>query len=421
MAGHHNDANSDQMATGATLRRAYLSLNYDGNSRDAVTRSGYTAWRASMFFYSDGSLRRTPRDLAAEALASGWRDGDLGINDLIASVLVHQFNLSFALPQNATSAQIKAAPRVILCVSCGLGNYQHTQMTLIMLNDYVHLYCTRKATLQRASLIFFLRPFDLWTWGCLADLTLLLAAGLLAFDVSAAAAGPQQVWYALDILWTLIWIPRQNRAWPGPIALLFSVFFFASQGYIAFFTSDVLAPLQPARIRTNKELFDQGFRVVNDHGAYAPANVQNFTRNRIQFTADSFMKASTPEPCRAPGWDDWALCVAAWPDEGTRRTLTKLAARSIRQILTVYQGSEPGLFCATVDEMWDHSVWLTFQVMGHLQSVIARAMARFTAAGIFPGYWDGLKMAEAGREFPVTDPRFVPRRLSFNTALLSVI
>ena len=294
--------------------------------------------------------------------------------------------------------------------------YQHTQMAVILLNEYSHLYCTRKVTLQQASLVFFLRPFDMLTWACLAGLTLAIAVGILAIEGLKALA---RVWYALDVLWSLIGIPLQNRAWPRSMALLIFVLFFASQMYIAYFTSDVLAPLQPSRIQTNRELFELGFKVFRDRSTYAPCGVHNFTRNNLSFTENQFHDPTTPEICVTLEWKDWGPCLAAWPDFGTRRVLTKLAARSIRLIRA--RNPDPGLHCTTVEEIWDRSVWLTVQFVGHLQSVLKEHVARLIEGGVFPQFWDGIALAGTAREFPVLDPRFVASRLSFNTALLSVI
>ena len=147
------------------------------------------------------------------------------------------------------------------------------------------------------------------------------------------------------------------------------------------------------------------------------SDLQNLSSTSIQLTESSFIEPDSPSSCRNPQWMDVGLCLAAWPDVGTRKIQTKFAPRSVRQVSQL----NPDLFCAVVDEVWDGSVWLTIQVVGHLQRPISDYLRRIVEAGILPGFWDGLKMAGVQREFPVSDPRFVFQRLSFNTALLSVI
>ena len=167
----------------------FRSLNSDGYGRVAEVRGTWDRWY--LFPFANGTGHRL--DFEMQAFHS-WRNGAL--TDVVASMLVHRFNLTFG--PSWIARDLGATPYPILCLQCGLAVSQHTELVLLTMDEYAHLYCTRKATLQQASLVFFLRPFDMWSWACLAALTLLFAVGLLAFGNSGVRF--QQVWYTLDIL-----------------------------------------------------------------------------------------------------------------------------------------------------------------------------------------------------------------------------
>ena len=188
-----------RVRTSEALRHIYSSLNKDGNRREGETRGIWTG--LYLFYDSNWTLRESPKDIEPQA-REAWRGWPLV--EVLGNTLVHRFNLTFTLVQNPyapgvrPSPEFSGQPRVILCLNCQLVAYAHTELVLLTMDEYAHLYCTRKATLQQASLVFFLRPFDMWSWACLAALTLLFAVGLLAFGNSGVRF--QQVWYTLDIL-----------------------------------------------------------------------------------------------------------------------------------------------------------------------------------------------------------------------------
>ena len=384
------------------IRRLYSSLNSDGHGRVGEALGRYDLWA----LYGPEAATAGRRPLESRAFQS-WREAP--VIDVLADMLVRQFNLTFADFDGSE-------PRAIACLICDTPPYKHTELIILLFDEYVHLYCTRNATLQQASLVFFLRPFDMWIWAGLATFGLGLAIAILAFGGSKSRQ--TSLWHALDVVWFLIGARFQNPSWPRPIAVLIFACLFMSHNYVAYFTSDVLAPLKPDRIQTNKELFRRGFRIVSDRLAYELDKVQN----GVEFNEGSFFQATSPEVCVDPYWINWGLCLAAWPDLGTRRIMTKFEQRSIRQIQGHEEYRDSGIFCTTVPEKWGTPVWLTVQFRGHLQMPLTDFVTRVFEAGIIPAFWDGLYVAGTSREFPDgLDPRFVFHRLSFNTALLSVI
>ena len=172
----------------------------------------------------------------------------------------------------------------------------------------------------------------------------------------------------------------QNPRWPHPIVLVIFLLFVPSQLYIAYFTSDVLAPLQPARIRTNQELLDQGFRVVCEHTAYAPVELQNFTRGGVSFdTNNSFFEPDTPAACKT-----WTGASAS--QMGGRRHAEDADEIRVCSPFVRFEPAMTILYCSTLEELWDRSVWLTLQFMGRLQTKINDCVSPSIEAGIFPGF-----------------------------------
>ena len=332
-----------------------------------------------------------------------WRAGNLFL--VLNGMISARFNLS------SVGYELPTGPRVRVCFHCAKSGVSrdtesataHTSLVLLIVNEYRHLYCRTSASLQPSPVTFFLRPFDVATWGCL--LALGVAAGALA----------RSPWYALDVLWSLISIPLQyGRRWPRQAGAIFFLLVLPQQAYIGYFTSDILAPLQPRTIPTNKELFEQdGFRLLADAEEYRGHGMEyNFKRLGIHFTDVLFLPwfecANISDP----------FCIAKYAGTGTMLDIAKFVAFDVQRIHS--DARYASLHCAAVDEVFDVSMWETAQFFGHLRGALQEYVTRLLTGGI-DKLWDSLYIDGTWREVaPESSTLFRYAPLSFRTGLSTV-
>lgn len=305
--------------------------------------------------------------------------------NILMGILTSELNFTF-------SSTPIFSPRLYVCSPCriDLGNrllsgeqflkYRHHVNTLHM-NVESFFYCQadeEHADFYIATIFF--KPFETKLWICI----FLMTALIIGFVYR------KNPWEGYtNILWSLIALPikrrkritesKKNRLFVPSYIILFGIFVSLQFPYMAYFTSDVIAPLPPIRIPTNNELFKtNGFRIIGylieinngrlqgDPGKYTKElNTDQFFRNLTTNEWEHIWRQSYEEFSH-----DWA-------NKGTYLLEPKFTELQAAKIETQYQN----LHCDTVAEEWD-SYWFAIYSNSHLSKEFSKKLWQIQSAGL---------------------------------------